>query len=135
MNKNPYLISFPKIGNSQMGFISVCENENLPFQAKRFYWTFSTPEKIVRGHHAHLQLEQILIAVSGTIHLNIELLDGEKFEFILNKPNVGVFIPKMAWHTMEYHDKAVQVCIANMEYDENDYIRSYEKFKQLGNGI
>jgi len=131
MSNIPYLIDFSKIGDYLNGYISVLEKNNLPFIPKRIYWTYNTSENLVRGNHAHFQLEQILIAVSGIIELKLEMLDGEKIEFVLNKPNLGVFIPKMAWHSMKYFDKAVQVCIANMEYQEEDYIRSYDDFKKI----
>jgi hypothetical protein len=129
MSDIPYLIDFSKIGDDLNGYISVLEKDSLPFSPKRIYWTYKTPENITRGHHAHYKLEQILIAVSGVIQVDLELINGEKFEYILDKPNLGIFIPKMTWHTMKYFNSAVQVCIAGMEYDENDYIRNYKTFK------
>lgn len=133
MSKKPYLIQFPKIGNSRTGYISVAEKETLPFVPKRIYWTYFTPEDVVRGHHAHHELEQILVAVAGKIDVEIQMPDGEKFTFLLDQPHVGVFIPKMAWRTMRYSHNAVQMCIASMEYDESDYIRNISEFKQINN--
>lgn len=128
MIDKPYLIEFPKIGESQLGYISISEKDNLPFIPKRIYWTYFTPEDVVRGQHAHYELEQILIAVAGKIELNIILQNEEHFNFVLDSPNFGVFIPKMAWRTMKYSHNSVQICIASMEYDEKDYIRNYEHF-------
>jgi hypothetical protein len=131
MNFNkPHLINFSKIGSSQLGYISVAEKENLPFVPKRIYWTYFTPEDVVRGHHAHFELEQILVAVAGNINLEIEMLNGECFSFILDKPQIGVYIPKMTWRTLRYSHNAVLMCIASIEYNENDYIRNYDEFKQ-----
>lgn len=127
--KKPYLIEFPKIGSSQLGFISISEKANLPFIPKRIYWTYFTPENVERGGHAHLELEQILVSVAGKVDLKVELLDGSVFEFCLDAPNIGVYIPKMSWRTMKYTHNAVQMCIASIEYDEKDYIRDYEVFK------
>lgn len=124
----PFLIEFPKLGNSHLGYISVSEKENLPFVPKRIYWTYYTPEEVERGGHSHYDLQQILVAVAGKIIVTTELLNGEKQEFILEKPNIGLFIPKMCWRTMKYNHNAVQMCIASLEYDEKDYIRDYEKF-------
>ncbi len=129
MIDKPYLIEFPKIGESQFGYISISEKDNLPFIPKRIYWTYHIPEDVVRGHHAHYELEQILVAVTGKIEVQITLKNNDNFQFILDSPNVGVFIPKMAWHTMRYSNFAVQMAIASMEYDEKDYIRDYQKFK------
>lgn len=124
----PYIINFPKIGDSVQGYISIAENENLPFEVKRIYWTYFTPESVQRGGHAHYHLEQILVAVAGTITINIELNTGQKNEYILSKPHIGLYIPKMTWRTMQYSHNAVQMCIASMEYEEKDYIRDYEIF-------
>ena len=124
----PFLIEFPKIGDSSLGFISVAEKENLPFIPRRIYWTYFTPEDVERGGHSHFNLHQILLAVAGRIEITTELLSGEKSSFILEKPNVGLFIPKMCWRTMKYSHNAVQICIASNEYDEKDYIRDYDVF-------
>jgi hypothetical protein len=127
----PYIIEFPKIGNPGQGYISVAENGNLPFEVKRIYWTYYTPEDIERGGHAHYDLEQILVAVSGKIIVNTEMPGGIKERFILETPNVGLFMPRFCWHVMRYSHNSVQMCIANMVYEEKDYIRDYEKFKAI----
>lgn len=131
MIKNPHLITFPKIGNSQLGYISIAENDLLPFEVKRVYWTYYTPENVERGGHAHFNLEQILVAVAGKVVVNIELLDGSNEEFVLENPNQGLYIPKNTWRTMKYTHNAVQMCIASMAYDESDYIRDYNEFKKI----
>jgi hypothetical protein len=127
----PYLINFPKIGNSSLGYISLAEKENLPFSVKRVYWTYFTPEEVERGAHAHYELEQILVAVAGKITVITEMPNGFKKTFILESPNKGVFLPKLSWHVMQYSHNAVQMCIASMVYEEKDYIRKYEAFKAL----
>ena len=126
----PQLIEFSKIGNTGLGYISVAENENLPFDVKRIYWTYFTPEDVTRGGHAHYELQQILLAVAGKIIIKTEMLNGDKSEFILDKPNMGLFIPKMCWREMQYTHNAVQVCIASIAYEERDYIRDYQEFKK-----
>ncbi len=130
MINKPYIINFPKIGSDITGFISVCEKQNLPFHAERIYWTYHVPNESERGAHAHLNLEQILLVLSGEIIVKIELLNGETYEFNLNKPDIGLYIPKMSWRTLTYFGNAVQVCLASMEYDENDYIRNYDEFRK-----
>lgn len=126
----PYLIDFPKIGGPSLGYISVAEKTNLPFAPKRVYWTYFTPENIERGGHSHIELEQILIAIAGQIKVSIELINGEKFDFILDKPSKGLYVPKKSWRTMKYSHNAVLLCIASIEYDEKDYVRQYKDFKR-----
>lgn len=131
MNLKPRIIQFPKIGEPMLGYISVAENENLLFDVKRIYWTYYTPENVVRGGHAHKGLEQILFAVAGKIIVDTEMPGNVKDRFILESPDCGLFMPKYCWHQMRYSHNAAQMCIANMAYAESDYIRDYEEFKKL----
>lgn len=125
---SPYLISLPKIGNPGIGYLSVAEK--LPFDIKRVYWTYHTPEDITRGGHSHNNLHQLLIAVSGTVTVFTELKSGESDRFVLDNPSKGLYIPPGCWRNMKYTHNAVQLCMASNQYDESDYIRSYEQFKK-----
>ena len=97
MHKTPSIINFPKIGSSSLGYISLAENETLPFEVKRIYWTYFTPEDVERGGHAHHDLDQILVAVAGKITVNTEMPGGSKKNFVLESPNQGVYLPKYSW--------------------------------------
>jgi hypothetical protein len=128
----PHIIEFSKIGNEELGFLSIAEaTKQVPFDIKRIFWTYSTPEEIVRGRHAHYDTEMILIAMSGRIVVNTEMPNGDLNVFTLDKPNVGLFMPKLCWHTMVYSKNPVQMVIASSLYDEADYIRDYETFLKL----
>ncbi len=128
--KRPHLIEFPKLGESSIGYISVSDGlKNIPFAVKRVFWTYFTPESIVRGRHAHYETEQILIAVAGRIIVTTEEGDGTITTFKLEDPNHGVYIPPNAWHTMQYSHTAVQLVLASTEFLAEDYIRDYGQFK------
>lgn len=77
-----------------------------------------------------MKTEQVLIAVAGRILVNTELPDGTLETFVLEKPNIGIYIPPNSWHTMQYSHTAVQMVLASTFYDENDYIRDQNQFKQ-----
>jgi dTDP-4-dehydrorhamnose 3,5-epimerase-like enzyme len=133
--KKPYLIDFSRLGASNIGFISVAENQkNLPFDVVRTFWTYFTPEDIIRGRHAHHKTEQILVAVAGRINVTVELANGSIDIFKLETPNVGLYLPPNVWHTMQYSHSAVQLVFASQLYDENDYIRNYDEFKRIWGG-
>ena len=120
------------MGNPEIGYISVVEQNTLvPFEVKRLFWTYYTPESIVRGRHAHHKTEQVLIAVTGRITVTTELSDGTIQTFRLENPNVGLYVPPHAWHTMQYSHSAVQLVLASAVYNEDDYIRSYNDFKEV----
>ncbi|AYA37201.1 WxcM-like domain-containing protein [Hymenobacter oligotrophus] len=128
----PYLISFPKLGDEAFGYISVAEQlQYIPFEVKRTFWTYKTPEYIVRGRHAHYRTEQVLVAAAGRIIVTTENVRGDIQFFRLEDPSVGLYVPPHVWHTMQYSDCAVQLAFASHPYDEKDYIRSRDEFRQV----
>ena len=131
MSKKPQIFEFPKLGNSSNGYISPAEKENLPFVVKRIYWTYYTPEDVERGGHCHIELQQILIALAGTITVSTEMPGGIKKTFVLDKADMGLFIPELCWREMKYTHNAVQMCIASIAYDQSDYVRDYKEFKKI----
>jgi hypothetical protein len=132
MNTKPYIIKFNKLGKPSQGYISVAElDKDIPFKVKRIFWTYYTPESIVRGRHAHHNTQLVLIAAAGKITVHTELPSGEVFDMILEDPSVGLYIPSKTWHTMKYSHNAVQLVIASTVYREKDYIREYDLFKSI----
>ena len=126
---SPQFIQFNKIGSPNLGYISVAENlENIPFEVQRVYWTYFTPQDVNRGGHAHLALEQVIVAVSGKIVFNTEDLAGNKEEFILDSPDKGLYIPQKIWRDIKFSHNAVLLCLASEKYTEDDYMRNYETF-------
>ena len=127
----PYLIELPKLGSLEIGFITPINTcGDLPFEIKRVFITYYTPDIIVRGRHAHYVTEQILVAVNGKIVVNTETANGELKSFLLDTPYKGVYIPPNVWHTMQYQKDAIQLVLASSQYDEKDYIRDYDDFKK-----
>ena len=126
----PTIITFKKIGESNLGYISVAEaQKNIPFDIKRVYWTYYTPQDVIRGGHAHKKLEQVIFAVSGTIEFNTVDLQDNKKTFILDSPSKGLYIPELIWRDIKFSHSAVLLCLASEIYDEEDYFRNFEEFK------
>lgn len=125
----PQLIEISKVGNPSLGYLSIVEK--LPFEIVRVYWTYYAPHEVVRGHHAHKALEQLIFSISGSIQFDIENIKGETFQFTLDSPNRGLYIPPFCWRTMRFSHNAVLLCLASLEYFEDDYIRNYDEFNQL----
>lgn len=126
----PYLISVPGIGDSAIGYISVLEKKNLPIRIARVYWTYFTPESVIRGYHSHKKNEQLLVAAAGTIQVSTEDVFGNKKKFILKKPDQGLFLPVHCWHTMKFSHNAVLLVLASRKYEASDYIRDYGQYKK-----
>lgn len=129
--KNPYLINFQSIGNSTLGYISVAECfREIPFEIKRVYWTYFTPNNVERGNHAHKQLEQVIIPVSGNIQFELEDISGTKSNFFIDHPNIGLYIPPFHWRKIKFSHNAVMLCLSSLFYTEEDYLRDYTEFKK-----
>ena len=129
--KNCRVINFKKIGNSDVGFlIALEENREIPFNIRRIYYIYNVPKEIKRGFHAHKRLEQVLICMSGSVKIKVG--DGNEKRIIeLSNSSKGLYIGPGAWHEMyEFTQNSVLLILASDYYDENDYIRDYEKFKK-----
>lgn len=132
IDNKPYIITFPQFGSPVEGYIAVSEFESqIPFEVKRVFWTYYTPESITRGRHAHFITEMVLIAAAGKIIVDLESTQNIKSSFTLDSPQVGLYIPPLTWHVMKYSHNAIQIVLASSPYQEMDYIRDYDMFKLL----
>lgn len=127
--QKPYIIDFKKNGTPEIGLlIAVEETKDIPFVIKRIFWTYDIPDDIIRGNHAHYVTEQILICIKGRIVVKTIGKNLEELTFELNNPSEGLYLPPDAWHTMTYYENAIQLVLASEIYNENDYIRDFNKF-------
>jgi dTDP-4-dehydrorhamnose 3,5-epimerase-like enzyme len=122
------LINFKTLGDSRGSLIAIEEGYNALFQIKRVYYIFDTKEGVERGFHAHINLKQICIAVKGSCTFVLD--DGNKRKEInLTNPNQGLFIEGLIWREIKnFSPDCVLVVLASEHYNENDYIRNYDKF-------
>lgn len=127
----PKIITYSTIDQFEGKTITINEGENLTvFDIKRFYWINYTSPEITYSEHAHKTLQQIIIALDGEVIISLESQEGELFEHTIKHPNEGLYIPPMFWKRIKYKKPCVLLCLASESYDENDYIRDYDTFKQ-----
>lgn len=125
---NIEFIDIPKIKNVK-GNIGVIELNTVPYDIKRVFYLFDVPSSARRGGHAHKNLKQTMIALSGSF--DVVLKDGTKVQKVtLNKPDVAMLVHNNIWSELEnFSSGAVCMVIASDIYDESDYIRNYKDFK------
>lgn len=123
------LIDIPKIVDEQgRGNLAVIEKDTYPFDIKRVYYLFDVPSDAYRGGHAHKEVYELLIAISGSFEVLLD--DGKtKQKVMLNKPNKGLLIPTRIWRELDnFSSGAVCLVLASDVFDESDYIRDYNSF-------
>ncbi|MEZ4859135.1 MAG: FdtA/QdtA family cupin domain-containing protein [Flavobacteriaceae bacterium] len=123
------IINIPKIASEEgLGNLSVVEKDLIPFSIKRVYYLYDVPSNAIRGGHAHKELQQFLVAVSGSF--DVVLDDGNSRKTVhLNRPYLGLYIPPGLWRELEnFSSGAVCLSVVSDVYKEEDYIREYQEF-------
>ena len=122
------LLEIPKIEDSR-GNLSVIEANTVPFELKRIYYLYDVPSGSERGGHAHKNLFQVLIALSGSF--DVVLKDGKNEKTItLNKPNFGLLIVPGIWRELQnFSSGSICLVAASAVFNEDDYIREFDDFK------
>jgi dTDP-4-dehydrorhamnose 3,5-epimerase-like enzyme len=126
------LIQFPKIPDER-GNLSFFENKNqIPFAIARTYWIYDVPGGEVRGGHAYKELQEVIVAISGSF--DVVLHDGrEEKKYTLNRSYYGLYVPKMIWRHLEnFSTNALAFIATDAFYNEGQYIRDFEGFKRIG---
>lgn len=124
------IIELDRHHSDRKGNITVVENNHtVPFEVKRTYYLYDVPGGESRGGHAHKELSQLIIAASGSFTVTLD--DGNvKRSFLLNRPYQGLYVVPGIWRTLDdFSSGAVCMVLASEGYDENDYIRDYNDFK------
>ena len=128
--ENVEIISIPKIVDDKgRGKLSVIEKSIVPFEIKRVYYLYDVPSDAFRGGHAHKDLYQFMIPLSGSFEVSID--DGfNSKKILLNKPDQGLLIPSGIWREMDnFSAGSVCLVLASEVYDESDYFRDYNSFQ------
>ncbi len=127
------LIEIPKI-EDRRGNLSVIERDVIPFVSKRVYYLYDVPSGSKKGGHAHIEQQEFLIALSGSF--DVVLKDGKNIKTVtLNKPNNGLLIVSGIWRELKnFSSGSVCLVLSSGEFEEEDYIREYKKFKSFKDG-
>lgn len=128
------LIDFPSLGDDRGDLVALEANKTVPFDIKRVYYIFGTRADVARGFHAHKALKQVAVCITGSCRM---VLDNgyHKEEVVLDSAVKGLVIEGLVWREMhDFSPDCVLLVLASEHYDEADYIRDYQEFRELSNG-
>jgi dTDP-4-dehydrorhamnose 3,5-epimerase-like enzyme len=127
------LVNFPPLGDDRGSLVALEAHKTVPFDIKRVYYIFGTQAGVSRGFHAHRALQQVAVCVTGKCRMVLD--DGQRREEVwLDSPTKGLLIGDLVWREMhDFSPDCVLLVLASEHYDETDYIRSFDGFKQTVN--
>jgi hypothetical protein len=122
------MISLPINHQANGNLTAVSNGVQVPFDVKRVYYLYDVPGGFSRGGHGHLELQQLIVALSGSFDITVD--DGKvKRTFHLSRPNMGLYMPSGLWRELDnFSSGSICFVLASIEYDEKDYFRDYDKF-------
>jgi hypothetical protein len=122
------VVKLPKISDPRGNLTFIEGNNHIPFEIKRVYYTYDVPGGSDRGAHAHKNLQQLIIAMSGSF--DVVLDDGfDKKRFHLNRSYFGLYVCPMMWRELDnFSSGSVCLVLASELFDPDDYYRDYDEF-------
>jgi hypothetical protein len=123
-----HIVDLPKITDPRGNLTFLEGGRHVPFAIERVYYLYDVPGGAERGGHAHLGLQQLIIAMSGSF--DVVLDDGERqARYHLNRSYNGLYVCPMIWRELDnFSSGSVCLVLASNRYDEADYIRSHDDF-------
>jgi dTDP-4-dehydrorhamnose 3,5-epimerase-like enzyme len=122
------IIELPKISDPRGNLTFIEGMQHIPFEIQRVYYLYDVPGGADRGGHAHKELHQLMIAMSGSFDVTLD--DGRsKKKFHLSRSYLGLYICPMIWrHLDNFSSGSVSMVLASNIYDASDYFRDYDEF-------
>lgn len=122
------LVDLPKVHDARGNLTFVEGTRHVPFAIERVYYLYDVPGGAERGGHAHRELRQLIIAMSGSFDVILD--DGaERKRVHLNRSYYGLYVPRLIWRELDnFSSGSVCLVLASNRYDEADYFRSYDDF-------
>lgn len=124
------IIDLPRINDPRGNLTFVEGGRHVPFHIRRVYYLYDVPGGAERGGHAHRELQQMIVAMSGSF--DVVLDDGNnRRRHHLNRSYFGLYIPSLVWRELDnFSSGSVCMVLASLPFDETDYFRDYDEFRK-----
>ncbi len=125
------IINFRESGDQNGKLIAIEGNKNIPFDIKRIFYIYGSKSDAIRGQHANRDSEFVLINVSGKCAIKLKDEKNERIVY-LDKPNKGLYIPRMVWKDMyDFSKDSVLLVLANTYYNKDEYIKDFNEYLSI----
>lgn len=122
------IIELPKITDPRGNLTFVEGGNHIPFEIKRVYYLYDVPGGAERGGHAHKELHQLIVAMSGSFDVVLDD-SNRKRRFHLNRSYYGLYLCPMVWRELDnFSSGSVCMVLASNRYSEDDYYRNYRDY-------
>lgn len=125
------ILDFPDLGDERGNLVVVEGGSAIPFEIKRIFYIYGSDNEVIRGCHANLRSEFVMINVSGTSKVRVD--NGYETRIIeLNRPRMGLYLRNNVWKEMyDFSPDSVLLVLSNEHYDPDEYIRDYETYLRM----
>lgn len=132
MVENTKLIAFSPYVDEEYGtLVPIEEMGDIPFSLQRVYYIYDVPQGVRRGFHSHIDLQQVLVCVKGSVKILVKT-PFEEEDILLNSPAQGLYVGPFVWREMyDFSEDAVLLVMASKLYAPEDYIRDYAHYEKL----
>lgn len=122
------LLEWKDLGDERGNLVVVEGNMDIPFEIKRIFYIYGSDDTVVRGQHANVNSEFVMINVCGTSKVKVD--NGEESRIIeLNRPRMGLYLKNNVWKDMyDFSPDSILLVLASEHYDEKEYIRDYQEY-------
>lgn len=126
------MLEFPQLGDERGHLVVIEGLKDVPFEIKRIFYIYGSDRQVVRGQHANLNSEFVLINLAGSSKIKVKDGKGNEAVFTLRRPHTGIYLPRMVWKDMyDFSEDSVLLVIASEHYDAGEYIRDFDEFTRI----
>ena len=126
------MLEFPQKGDERGHLVIVEGMKDVPFDIKRIFYIYGSDKDVVRGQHANLKSQFVLVNVAGKSKVRVKDGLGNEAIFSLNRAHTGIYLPEMVWKDMyDFSEDSVLLVLSSEHYDPDEYIRDYDTFEKM----
>lgn len=129
------LLEWKNLGDERGNLVVVEGDRDIPFEIMRIFYMYGSDETVIRGQHANIKSEFVMINICGTSKIKVD--NGKDSRIIeLSSPRMGLYVKNNIWKDMyDFSPDSILLVLASEHYDEREYIRDYQEYLEYLDNI